>query len=254
MFGNYLKTAFRNIGKNAGTSLVNVAGLAVGIACCVLIMLFVFDELGYDRFNENYDRVWRVTRKWYNADGVVNLHLGHVAPQVGPLLKNDFPEILNAVRLIQAEGLLVNSGPIYFEEDRFFFAEEDIFEVFTLRMTAGDPATALADPFSVVITSEMARKYFGTEDPIGKPITIQASGQSGDLKVTGVVEPLPTNSHFHPDFLGSFKTFEAIVAKTPSGTGRATTTRLISAFPPGTTSLGSRDGSTSSSTGTCPRG
>ncbi len=211
MFRNYLKTALRNLRKRAGTSLINVAGLAVGMACSILIMLFVFDELGYDRFNGNYDRIWRVTRKWLNADGVVNLHLGQVAPPIGPLLKNDFPEILRAARMIQVEGLLINAGPVYFEEDRFFFAEGSLFDVFTFKMTAGDPATALRDPFTVVITTDMARKYFGAEDPVGRPITIQASGQSADLKVTGVVEPLPAASHFHPDFLGSFTTFEAIV-------------------------------------------
>ncbi len=211
MLRNYLKIAYRNIRKNAGHSLINIAGLAVGMACCVLIMLFVFDELSYDRFNENCDRTWRVTRKWFNADGVVNLHLGHVAPPIGPLLKNDFPEILHSVRMIQTEGLLVNHGPVYFEEDRFFFAEEDIFDVFSFEMTAGDPSTALVEPFTVVITTDTARKYFGAEDPVGKSITIAASGRSGDLRVSGIVEPLPAASHFHPDFLGSFKTYEAIV-------------------------------------------
>jgi putative ABC transport system permease protein len=211
MFRNYLRTALRNLKRHAGTSLINIAGLAVGMACSILIMLFVFDELGYDRFNANYDRIWRVTRKWFNADGEVNLHLGQVAPQIGPLLKNDFPEILQAVRMIQTEGLLISAGPIYFEEDRFFFAEEHLFDVFSFKMAAGDPATALRDPFTVVLTTDMARKYFGDKDPVGRPITIQASGRSADLKVTGVVEPLPDASHFHPDFLGSFKTFEAIV-------------------------------------------
>ncbi|HDT14559.1 MAG TPA: FtsX-like permease family protein [Candidatus Aminicenantes bacterium] len=211
MLKNYLKTALRNLKKHAGTSLINVAGLAVGMACCILIMLFVFDELGFDRFNENYDHIWRVTRKWYNADGEVNLHLGHVAPPVGPLLKNDFPEILQAVRLIDVDGLLVNSGPLSYEENRFYFAEESLFDVFTFKMVAGDPATALAEPFAVVVTTDMARKYFGPDDPLGRSLTIQASGRGGDLKVTGVVEPLPAGSHFHPDFLGSFKTFEAIV-------------------------------------------
>jgi putative ABC transport system permease protein len=211
MIKNYLKTALRSMKKHAGTSVINIVGLSIGMACCVLIMLFVFDELGFDRFNENYDRIWRVTRKWYNADGAVNLHLAQVAPQVGPLLKNDFPEILHSVRLIEVEGLLINRGPLYFEESRFFFAEQSLFDVFTFRMVAGDPATALADPFAVVITTDMARKYFGQDDPLGQSLTIQASGQSADLKVSGVVEPLPASSHVHPDFLGSFKTFEAIV-------------------------------------------
>jgi putative ABC transport system permease protein len=211
MFKNYLKIAFRNIGKHKGYSLINVAGLAIGMACCILIMLFVFDELSYDRFNENHDCIYRVTRKWFNADGVVNLHLGHVAPPIGPLLKNDFSEIIHSVRLYQVGGLLVGKDSTFYEEPRFFFAEEDLFEVFTFDMIAGDPLTALRDPFSVVITDEMAERHFGTEDPMGKSLTIQTSSQKADMKVTGVIRPLPQNSHFHADYLGSFKTYEAIV-------------------------------------------
>jgi putative ABC transport system permease protein len=211
MFKNYLKIAFRNIGKHKGYSFINVAGLAIGMACCILILLFVFDELSYDRFNENHDRIYRVTRKWFNADGVVNLHLGHVAPPIGPLLKNDFSEIIHSVRLYQVGGLLVGKDSAFCEEPRFFFAEEDLFEVFTFDMIAGDPLTALRDPFSVVITDEMAERHFGTEDPMGKSLTIQTSSQKADMKVTGVVRPLPHNSHFHADYLGSFKTYEAIV-------------------------------------------
>ncbi|MEE8604339.1 MAG: FtsX-like permease family protein, partial [Candidatus Aminicenantaceae bacterium] len=172
---------------------------------------FVFDELSYDKFHENHDRIYRVTRKWFNADGVVNLHLGHVAPPVAPLLKNDFPKIVHAVRIIGAGGLLVGNDSAFYEEPRFFFADEDVFNMFTFDMIAGDPATALKDPFAIVITDEMAERYFGTEDPIGKSLTIQASSQKADMKVTGVIKPLPHNSHFHADFLGSFKTYEAIV-------------------------------------------
>ncbi len=211
MFKNYLKIAYRNIKKHTGYSLINVAGLAIGMACCILILLFVFDELSYDKFHENHDRIYRVTRKWFNADGVVNLHLGHVAPPAAPLLKNDFPEIIHAVRIIGAGGLLVGHDSAFYEESRFFFAEEDVFKVFTFDMIAGDPETALQDPFSVVITDVMAERYFGTEDPIGRSLTIQASSQKADMKVTGVIKPLPHNSHFHADFLGSFKTYEAVV-------------------------------------------
>jgi putative ABC transport system permease protein len=211
MFENYLKTAYRNIKKHLGYSLINVAGLAIGMACCILILFFVFDELSYDKFHENHARIYRVTRKWFNADGVVNLHLGHVAPPVAPLLKNDFPEIVHAVRLIGVGGLLVGRDSAFYEESRFFFAEEDLFKVFTFDMIAGDPDTALRDPFSVVITDEMAERYFGMEDPIGQSLAIQASSQKADMKVTGVIKPLPHNSHFHADFLGSFTTYEAIV-------------------------------------------
>ncbi len=211
MFKNYLTIAFRNIKKHLGYSLINVAGLAIGMACCILILLFVFDELSYDKFNKNHDRIYRVTRKWFNADGVVNLHLGQVAPPIAPLLKNDFPEINHAVRIIGAGGLLVGSNATFYEEPQFFFAEEDIFKVFTFDMIAGDPETALKDPFAIVITDEMAERYFGTENPIGKSLTIKTSSQKADMKVTGVIEPLPHNSHFHPNLIGSFKTYEAVV-------------------------------------------
>ena len=152
MFKNYLKIAFRNFRKHKGYSLINITSLVAGLACCILIMLFVIDELSYDRFHENHESIYRVTRKWLNADGVVSLHLGHVAPPIAPLLENDFPEILHAVRMINIGGLLIGRGSEFFEEYRFFFAEEDIFKVFTFDMTAGDPETALRDPFSLVIT------------------------------------------------------------------------------------------------------
>jgi putative ABC transport system permease protein len=211
MFSNYLKIAYRNIKKHLGYSLINVAGLAIGMACCILILLFVFDELSYDKFHENHDRIYRVTRKWFNADGVVNLHLGHVAPPVAPLLENDFPEIAHAVRIVGAGGLLVGNETAFYEEPRLYFAEEDVFEVFNFDMIVGDPSTALKDPFAIVITDEMAERYFGSEDPIGKSLTIKTASQQADMKVTGVIKPLPHNSHFHPNLLGSFKTYEAVV-------------------------------------------
>lgn len=213
MFKIQMKIAFRNIRKHLGYSLINIAGLAVGIACCILILLFVFDELSYDKFHENHNRILRVTRKWFNEDGVVNLHLGHVAPPIGPLLKNDFPEILHSVRLIRVGGLLVGKDNTFYEAPRFFFAEEDLFKVFTFEMIAGDPDTALQDPLCIVITDEMAERYFGKEVPIGKSLTIQTSSQRVDMKVTGIIKPLPHNSHFHADFLGSFKTYEGVVGE-----------------------------------------
>ncbi len=211
MFQNYLKTAFRTIRKHKGYAFINVAGLAVGMACCILIMLFVFDELSYDRFHENHDRIYRVTREWFNEDGVVSLHLGQVAPPIAPLLENDFPEIEHAVRMIRIGRLLVGRDSEYFEEPRFFFAEQDLFEVFSFPLTAGDPKTALQDPFNIVISEEMAKKYFGDENPIGKTLQIQVDTQKADMMVTGVMENIPHNSHFHADFFGSFKTYAAVV-------------------------------------------
>jgi len=211
MFKNYMKTAFRNIRRHKGYAFINIAGLAVGMACCILIMLFVFDELSYDKFHENHNRIYRVTRKWFNEDGVVNLHLGHVAPPVAPLLENDFPEIENAVRILRQGRLLVGRDSEFFEEPRFFFAERDVFEVFSFSFAAGNPETALQEPFTIVISREMAAKYFGDENPVGKPLQIQVGPQKADMMVTGVMENIPHSSHFHADFFGSFKTFEAVV-------------------------------------------
>ena len=211
MWKNYLKTTLRNFKRQKTQSTINILGLAIGLTCCILIILFVRDELSFDKFHENHDRIYRVTRRWLNEDGAVSLHLGFVAPPIGPLLKNDFPEIEHAVRMIGTGGMLVSHGDTYFEEDRFFFAEENVFEVFSLNIIKGDPATALTDPLTVVITEEMAQKYFGSDDPIGSTMRVEAQGQAADLKVTGVIEPLPHNSHFHADFLASFKTYEAIV-------------------------------------------
>ncbi|NOR12092.1 MAG: FtsX-like permease family protein [Candidatus Aminicenantes bacterium] len=211
MLRNYLKTTFRNLKRQKTQSTINILGLAIGLTCCILILLFVRDELSFDRFHENHDRIYRVTRRWLNEDGAVSLHLAFVAPPIGPLLKNDFPEIEHAVRIIGTGGLLVSHGDTYFEEDLFFFAEEDVFDLFSFNMIKGDPSSALTDPLTVVITEEMAHKYFGSEDPIGSTMRVEAGGQAADLKVTGVITSLPHNSHFHVDFLGSFKTYEAIV-------------------------------------------
>ncbi|HEX9655203.1 MAG TPA: ABC transporter permease, partial [bacterium] len=205
MLQNYLKIAFRNLMKYKAYSLINILGLAIGMACCILILLYVRDELSYDRFHENSDRIFRVTREWFNQDGSSSLHLGHVAPLIAPLMKNDFPDIHYAVRLIGGGTTLVGYGSKFFEEPQFFFADPEIFEVFTLPFVKGDPKTALADPNSVVITEEMASKYFGEEDPLNRVINIDGDA---DLKVTGVIRNIPHHSHFHFDFLGAMKLLE----------------------------------------------
>lgn len=213
MFRNYIKIALRNIQRQKGYAFINIAGLALGMACCILILLWVQNELSYDRYHENAERIYRVTRLWTNANGVVNLHLGHVAPPIGPLLENDFSEIKQAVRMISVGGILLGWGNRHFEEDRFFFAEEEIFDVFTFVMIQGDPQTALQDPFTIVITDEMAEKYFGTEDAIGKTLSFERSGQKADFKITSIMHKMPDNSHFHADFLASFRTFEMVVGE-----------------------------------------
>lgn len=207
MLKNYLKIALRNLLKYKVYSFINVLGLAVGMASCILILLYVRDELSYDRHHEHAEQIYRVTREWFNSDGSTSLHLGHVAPPIGPLLKNDFPDILQMARINSGGNPLLRYQDQVFQEERFYFADPNIFEIFTLPLLHGDPKQALAGPNSVVLTPAMAKKYFGSAEPLGKVINFN---QQVDLKVTGVMQEIPANSHFHFDFLGSVKLPEQI--------------------------------------------
>ncbi len=209
MLSSYLKVALRNLLRRKGYSFINVFGLAIGMACCVLIMLYVQDELSYDRYHHNSARIYRVSRQWINSDGKINLHLGHVAPPFGPLLRNDFPAtVLNVVRFIQPGTPLVSHDDKHFQESRFFFVDSTVFSMFSWELVKGDPSRALAMPNAVVLTETTAKKYFGTEDPVGKVLRYN---QQSDLMISGVMKDVPQNSHFQADFLCSFITFENAV-------------------------------------------
>ncbi len=205
MFRNYLITALRNLRKYKGFSFINLLGLAIGMACCILILLYVRDELSYDRYHENADRIYRVTREWFNEDGTSSLHLGHVAPPIAPLLLNDFPDIQEAVRIQSPGRMLCSHEDKHFMEEDIIFAEENIFSVFSFELLTGDPETALRDPFTLVITEAAARKYFGDKDPLGQTLKFE---NRIDAKVTGIVRAAPTNSHFHFEIIGSLASFK----------------------------------------------
>ncbi|HEX8531473.1 MAG TPA: ABC transporter permease, partial [Cytophagales bacterium] len=204
MLKNYLTIALRNLTRHKGYTFINVLGLTVGLACFLLIALYVKDELSYDRHHAHADRIYRVTRDWVGKDGTVSLHLGHVAPPFGPLLKRDFGEIEQVVRLLETSPT-VRYGENTFNEQNVFFAEDNLFKVFTIPVTRGNPDRALADPFTVMLSQPLADKYFKGENPVGK--TLRFDNQFV-LTVSGVFEPLPPQSHFHPQMLISFKTLE----------------------------------------------
>ncbi len=211
MVSNYLKIAVRNLIKHKGYSFINIFGLAVGMACCILIMLYVQDELSYDRYHEKSDRIYRLSRQWTNQDGMISLHLGHVAPPFGPLIRNDFPEtVLESVRFLRPGTLLLSQGDVHFQETRFFFVDSTVFSIFSWEFLQGDPATALAEPNMLVLTETMAKKYFGNGDPMGKVLRVN---QTTDVKVTGIMKDVPLNSHFKPDFLCSFASFANAIGR-----------------------------------------
>ncbi len=205
MFNNYLKIAWRNIKRHKGYSFINITGLAVGMTVCILILLFVRYELSYDNFHEYKDRIYRIEPQFLTADGSVYRHYCSLAPAFTPFLEKEFPEMEHIVRIAGGDTTLVNVDEKKFIEERFFLAEEDIFEVFTLPLVQGDPETALKNPNSVVLSESMAHKYFGDGDPIGKRIR---TDQSSFYEVTGVMKDMPENSHVQFDFIGSLITLK----------------------------------------------
>ena len=197
MFRNYLKIALRNIKRHKGYSFINIVGLAIGMACCILILLWVQDELSYDRFHENADDIYRVIQDINFTDHSTTWSI--TQGPLGPSLKEDFPEIINATR-ITGRGLRLTYNVKSYDEV-VVMADGSLFEMFTFPLVKGDPATALSDPLSIVLSEEMAEKYFANEDPIGK--TIKADNQ-WDFQVTGVMKNIPHNSHLQFDFLIPF--------------------------------------------------
>ncbi len=207
MLKNYLTIAWRNFRKQKAFSLINMAGLAVGMACFILIMLYVQYELSFDRFHEKADRIYRVVA---HQSGNVFLGSDHFAVTqaiLGKTLKEEFPEVLHATIIDDYNNVLITVGDQSFYENGLIATNSEIFEIFTFPLLQGDPQTALAGPFSIVLSETIARKYFGAKNPLGKVIRYQ---DKHDLKVTAVMKDGPKNSHFHPNMLFSFETVIAI--------------------------------------------
>lgn len=193
MLKNNFKIALRNLLKNKGFAAINILGLALGIATCLLIVLYLQSQLGYDRFNEKADRMVRV---------VFNARMqGHdikeatVMPPVAQTLKKDFPEVEAATRIHAVGKPRISYRNKLFNEDEMAFVDENFFTVFTLPLIRGDAGTALLQPNTVVITRQLARKFFGNEDPIGKVLMLKDNNVQ--LTITGEIGEVPANSHFH---------------------------------------------------------
>jgi len=199
MFKNYLKIALRNIKRHRVYSLINIAGLAVGMACCILILLYVKDQVSYDSFHKSKDRIYLLRRE-SRAEGSTGTSYNNPAP-LAPALKNDFPEIVDFVR-VEGAGFIIRSGDNTFVERNVILADSPFFDVFTFPLIQGDPKTALTKPYSVVITQDIAKKYFGDENPVGK--TFNANYRH-ELTVTGVAKNVPHNSHLQFDFVVPFE-------------------------------------------------
>jgi putative ABC transport system permease protein len=197
MFKNYLKIAFRNLQRQKGFSLINVSSLAIGMACTILILLWVQDELSYDRFHENSKYLYQVAIQQDLPDRT-NRYAITPAP-LAPELKETYPEILEATRIYKSSSI-IRCKDIQFRED-YLMVDPSFLKMFTFPLTKGDTNTALNSPNSILITQEIAEKYFGQEDPLGKTLNLH---NTFDLTVTGVMKSVPHNTHLKSNMLVSF--------------------------------------------------
>ena len=201
MLKNYFKITLRNISRNKMYSGLNIVGLAIGLTCCILILLYVHDELSYDRFHDNADSIYRVVPTFTTSERT--MYLATNAHVQGPMLKDEFPEVLEYVRFTGNRERVIEQGNISFSEERFAYVDDTVFDVFSFDMILGNPKEALVNPNTVVLTEEMAKKYFGSENPLGKNLKVNHDAL---FSVTGVIKNIPSASHIKPDFMASFST------------------------------------------------
>lgn len=207
MILNYFRSAFRNIKKHPFISFINIFGLTVGLTCCLMIVTYVINEKSYDKYNKNADDIYRMTRIFYSAPNVESLHLSSIAPAFGPRLTAAFPDIKEMTRTYPISPISLRYGDKLFNEQNAFCADENFFDFFSVPViSGGDPHKILAEPYTAVITREIARKYFEGADPVGKQIILDNGKHA--FKITGVFAPFPANSHMHPNILISFSTLK----------------------------------------------
>ncbi len=198
MLKNFIITAVRNLLKRKGYSLINIVGLAIGMASCLLILMFVNDELSYDAYNENADRIYRVAGSF--RYGGRDFDIAVAPAPMAQVLIDEFPEVVDAVRFRQRGLYIFRYGENSYQEIRVSYADPSFFNVFSIPLLSGDLKTALAEPNTLVLNQETAEKYFRDEDPVGKTLRLN---DRTDYMVSGVFEKIPDNSHFHFDILVS---------------------------------------------------
>ncbi len=203
MFKNYMKIAFRIFIRNKLYTIVNVFGLSIGFASAAFIFLYIQDELTYDSFHKNSDRIYRITGEMGNDDRIYRNPT--TSFPTAPLMKEEFPDILTAIRFASKGERIIQYEEKRYYEQSIFFSDHDIFDVFSFDFIKGDPVTALIEPNTAVISKTAAFKYFNDENPIGK--TIEYDNRI-PIRITGIVEDIPYNTDVRFDFLISIKTLE----------------------------------------------
>ncbi len=206
MIQTYLKIAWRTLLKNKWYSAINIGGLAIGMTCFLMIAMFIKNELSYDTYHEKGDQIYRVVHH-NSADNSEDKWIWGNAP-VGPALEADFPEVLETVRFSGRADVLLEYNNKKYQEGNCFYVDDTVFDVFSWPLTSGNPETALGSPYSVVLTESTAKKYFGSEDPMGKTLDgFGGRAADGIYTVTGIMKDVPENSHFSFDALFSMASF-----------------------------------------------
>jgi len=201
MFKNYLKIAFRSLLKSKNTSIINIVGLSIGFACCMLIFLFVQNETSYDKFHKNADNIYRVLTI-DEALGVSSNLVGITMPMLGAAMETEFPEVVNKVRMLPQGRQLISHQQQGHYTEHFAYAEPSLFEVFDFKLIDGDTESALTQPNTVVFSESMAKRTFGDEDPIGQRIDL---GNQTGLEVVALMDDVPQNSHLNFDVIVSME-------------------------------------------------
>jgi putative ABC transport system permease protein len=213
MWRNYVLIAWRNLKKNRVFSFINILGLAIGMAACLLILQYVRFQLGFDAFHAKADRIYRVSMQHTSSDGVPH-HFARNFAAAGPALQLNFPEVEAQARIyFGSNPVLIGTGAEKRSEAGLTFADASFLTLFSFPMRQGDARTALAEPNSVVLTEMASRKYFGNQDPVGKTLLVQQGETNLPLRVTGLLADVPANSHLQFDFLVSFKTLNQQVGR-----------------------------------------
>ncbi len=202
MLKNYLKTAIRHFSRQKGFTFINMFGLTVGLACCIVIFLYVTDEMSFDKYHENIDRIYRVAGRSESPNLISSS--ATVSAPVAQVLSDNFPQVEKVAKIIRVSGGLVEKGEKKFYENTRIFADPELFEILTIPFLKGNAQTSLNRPYTLVLSDRMAKKYFGNEEPLGQTLLIN----SRDYEVTGIVADPPQNTHFKYDCFISMKTLE----------------------------------------------
>lgn len=226
MIKNYFKTAYRNLIRRKGFTILNIAGLSTGICCCLLIFHYVSIERSYDSFQPDGNNIFRLRLDSYQQ-GQLAWKSATSYPAFGPTMKKDFPEVEDFCRLYDADMLLSNDERnVKFKEEKGYFADASVLSMFGIGLIKGNAATALNAPYKIVLTESMAKKYFGKEEALGKILTIRSPQYTKTLEVSGVMKEFPANSHLIINHLVSYSTLSGINRDVYKDTSNATETNF----------------------------